>query len=52
MSKGLRGVVKEGARKGDAAGVVVDGAFEKKNGWLLGARRDGRTDFLGESNSL
>lgn len=30
MSKGFRGVVKEGARKGEDDGV--EGAFEKKKG--------------------
>lgn len=50
ISKGFRGVVKEGARKGEDNGV--EGAFEKKKGWLFGSRRDGKTDFFGELNSL
>lgn len=50
ISKGFRGVVNDGARNGED-GEGVGGAFEKKNGWLLGSRREGKEGFLGESNS-
>lgn len=44
------GVVKDGARNGEADGVVACGAFEKKNGLLFGGANDGRCDLFGESN--
>lgn len=53
MSNGFLGVVKDGARKGDACGVGTDaGASEKKNGWLFGSRSEGNAGFSGDWNSL
>lgn len=48
-SAGFRGVVKDGARKGDAG--VPAGGLLNKNGWEIGSLSTGRTVFCGDSSS-
>lgn len=51
MSTVLRGVVKDGARKGDARGAGAgDGTLLKKKGRPFGGPNDGSSCFVGEPN--